>query len=201
MVAAKLYEMNWVSKACIKYLKQDKGRPVATFLYSRDMEKWQEWKVPQSGWYHIVAMGAKAADQAKVNAQLYKSKGGIGAIVGGSFEFNAGDVVQILTGGMSRVSTKEKRFTGGAGDEDGSSPNSKCVGGKNGGNGGNNEPEKGGLGWKSGSVALAKPTTAGVYDTGGFGGGGGVVGGGGRLFWWRCWLQLPRRWGWELHCD
>ncbi|GMH35069.1 hypothetical protein BSKO_02937 [Bryopsis sp. KO-2023] len=213
MVAAKMYEMNWVSKACMKYLKQDKGKPVATFQYSHDMEKWQEWKVPQSSWYHIVAMGAKAADQPKANAQNYKAKGGIGAIVGGSFEFGAGDVVQILTGGMSRVYTEDKHCTGGAGgtfvalkkkelslllaagggggpnglfygadanlDEDGSSANSKFVGGKNGGNGGNNGEHKGGLGWKAGPAALAKPTTAGVNDTGGFGGGGGVVGGGG----------------------
>ncbi|GMH35062.1 hypothetical protein BSKO_02930 [Bryopsis sp. KO-2023] len=212
MVAARMYEMNWVSKACMKYLKQDKGKPAATFQYSRDMEKWQEWKVPQSGWYHIVAMGAKAADQAKVNAQLYKAKGGIGAIVGGSFQFNAGDIVQILTGGMSTHYPKSPGYTGGAGGSfvalkkedltlllaagggasingtyygadanlgEGGVGNAHCAGGKNGGNGGNNGVHKGGLGWKSGPVALAKQSTTGVDGTGGFGGGGDICGGGG----------------------
>ncbi|GMH37760.1 hypothetical protein BSKO_05633 [Bryopsis sp. KO-2023] len=117
MVAAKMYEMEWVEKACMKYLKRDTGDPLAAFRYSKENEKWQEWKVPESGWYHLVAVGAKAADQADVGQPCW-SQGGMGAMIGGSFELHAGDVIQILTGGMSRLLISEKyknEFTGGGG--------------------------------------------------------------------------------------
>ncbi|GMH41027.1 hypothetical protein BSKO_08937 [Bryopsis sp. KO-2023] len=107
MLASKLYEIDWVEKACLKYLKNattptpttSKAAailPVATFEYA---QKWQEWKVQESGWYHIVATGARAAD-GHIDSN-FRSKGGRGAIIGGSFEFKANDFVQILTGGMS----------------------------------------------------------------------------------------------------
>ncbi|GMH35043.1 hypothetical protein BSKO_02911 [Bryopsis sp. KO-2023] len=209
MLAAGRYKMEWVEKACMKYLKDMSG-PAATFEYSHDNEKWQEWRVPRSGWYHIVALGAKAADAPKENAQLYRPQGGIGVVIGASFKLEADDVIQILTGGMSRpynknpmlytgggggtfVALKKKSLSlllaaGGGGSIDqqcygsdgnlgesgiGSSPGS--VGGKNGGNGADSGAKgmhKGGLGWKAGPDALAKPRGADSSDNGGFGGGG-----------------------------
>ncbi|GMH35064.1 hypothetical protein BSKO_02932 [Bryopsis sp. KO-2023] len=215
MVAAGMYEMEWVEKACMKYLKKGAEGPLATFKYSKENQKWQEWKVPESGWYHLVAMGAKAADQAKLG-QVTWSKGGEGAMIGGSFQLQAGDVIQILTGGMSTllVGGKYKNlYSGGGGgtfvalgkkelsllltaggggsivlnhyggdgslDKSGTSANAKCVGGKNGDNGTANGAGIGGLGWKAGPIALAKPRLGGDSDNGGFGGGGNLWGGGG----------------------
>jgi hypothetical protein len=152
----------------------------------------QEWTVPVSGVYRIVAAGASGG------AGGTGTQGGRGAVVGGNFQLNAGTTLRMLIG-QSGTSVPD----GGGGGGGSFVVNAQSVpfiiaGGGGGGNGNTSSTRgfyNGGDGVlgttggssniTSGSYGQAAPGTGGgtiaTGGTNGFGGGGAVAGGGGGL--------------------